>query len=104
MFVHYKVGGEGLNLTEANHVICMEPWWNNAVPYQGISRSWRRGQTKDVHVHWVITKGSIEKPILIMCENKSNMADSYLNGTDPIEMKSTGLNKESMLKLLNDCK
>ena len=99
LLVHYKVGGEGLNLIEANHVICIEPWWSPAVPNQGIARCWRRGQKKPVHVHWVITNKTIEDPILKMCENKEQLSDFYLHDGE-YAPQTTGLTKYEMQKLI----
>lgn len=99
LFVHYKVGGEGINLTQANHVICVEPWWTHAVHYQGIYRSWRRGQTKPVHVYWVLTENTIESMIIKMCDSKQNMSNSYLNGEEMDERK-VGIGKYEMKQLL----
>ena len=101
MLVHYKVGGEGLNLTEATHVILLEPWWTHAVHNQGIFRAWRRGQDKEVYAHWVLMKKSIELPILRLCENKQEIADFYLNnGMEPDNYKTIGLDIHSMKALL----
>ena len=99
MLVHYKVGGEGLNLIEANHVICIEPWWSPAVHSQAIARCWRRGQTKPVHVHWIITSKTIEQPILKMCANKDQLADHYMYESD-YDPQPVGLTKFEMQKLL----
>jgi SNF2 family DNA or RNA helicase len=99
LFVHYKVGGEGINLVQANHVICIEPWWTHAVHNQGIYRAWRRGQNKEVHVHWVLTENTIENFILKLCENKQNMSDSYLYGTK-LDQKPAGLSICQMSQLL----
>ena len=99
LLVHYKVGGEGLNLMEANHVICIEPWWSPAVHNQGIARCWRRGQKKQVHVHWVITAKTIEQPILKMCGNKDQLSDFYLYESE-YKPQPTGLTKWEMQKLI----
>ncbi len=99
LLVHYRVGGEGLNLMEANHVICIEPWWSPTVHNQGIARAWRRGQQKEVHVHWVITSKTIEEPILQMCANKDQLADFYLYEGE-YDPQPTGLTKYEMQKLL----
>ncbi|KKL85403.1 hypothetical protein LCGC14_1955090, partial [marine sediment metagenome] len=99
LLVHYKVGGEGINLPEGNHVLCIEPWWSPAVHNQGIARCWRRGQKKPVHVYWVITRKTIEQPILKMCANKDQLADFYLYGEE-YNPQPTGLTKYEMQKLL----
>ena len=59
--LNYKMGSEGLNLTEANNIILVDTWWNRTVEDQAIARSWRNGQTKIVNVYRFITKYSIEE-------------------------------------------
>ncbi len=100
LYVHYKVGGEGLNITAATHIICIEPWWTHAVHNQGIARAWRHGQTKTVHVHWVLTAGTIEEEILKMCENKHGMSEEYLYGKY-YEKKEVALSKRALEKMVN---
>ncbi len=80
LFLTYKVGSEGLNLTEATHCICIEPWWTNAVHNQAKARLWRTGQTKQVYVHNVIIKGSIEEKIVEICKGKDNIGSKLLRG------------------------
>ena len=99
IFMHYKVGGEGLNLTEANHVIFLEPWWCPAVHGQALARCHRRGQKKTVHAHWIILQGTIEIPILKMCENKDNLANYYLKDID-YSPEPTGLSKWALKRLI----
>lgn len=99
LFLTYKVGSEGLNLTEATHCICVEPWWTNAVHSQAKARLWRTGQTKPVYVHNLIIEGSIEEKILDICKEKEDMASSFLEGTER-KLKSRGLDKYTLGKLL----
>lgn len=101
MLVHYKVGGEGLNLIESNHVICIEPWWSPAVHNQAIARCWRRGQQKPVHVHWIITWRTIEQPILKMCGNKNQLSDFYMHDEE-YNPQPVGLTKGAMQLLLGE--
>lgn len=102
MLVNYRVGSEGLNLTCANHIICIEPWWTFATHEQAISRCWRLGQTKPVHVNWVIMKESVECGIHKMCEEKREIAATFsqLQVTDNKRNKTSGLNMVDMRKLL----
>ncbi len=69
-----KAGGVGLNLTNANHVIHFDRWWNPAVENQATDRAFRIGQKKNVIVHKFITKGTIEEKIDIMIEDKVKLA------------------------------
>src|SRR5690349_4394573 len=56
LLVSLMAGGFGLNLTSANHVFLMDPWWNASVESQAIDRVHRLGQTKDVHTYRFVTK------------------------------------------------
>ena len=99
LFLTYKVGSEGLNLTEATHCICIEPWWTNAVHKQAKARLWRTGQTKPVFIHNVVIKDSIEENIIKVCEGKDDMASTYLEGTER-KLRQPGLDKFTLGKML----
>jgi SNF2 family DNA or RNA helicase len=102
LFLTYKVGGQGLNLTVAAHCIPIEPWWTDAVDQQAVTRCWRFGQTEKVHVHRVIVKGTIEERVVNITKGKSAMAREYLEGTTKSLEKGVGLSKEMLRKLLED--
>lgn len=70
-----KAGGTGLNLTAANHVIHYDLWWNPAVESQATDRAFRIGQTKNVIVHRLINKGTLEEKIDNMISEKRTLAD-----------------------------
>ena len=74
-----KVGGVGLNLTGADHVIIVDPWWNPAVEEQAWSRAHRIGQTKKVVVTKLYSKGTIEEKILNLHQKKRGMIDFFLS-------------------------
>ncbi len=74
-----KVGGVGLNLTGADHVIIVDPWWNPAVEEQAWSRAHRIGQTKRVIVTKLYSKGTIEEKILNLHQKKRGMIDFFLS-------------------------
>ena len=59
--ISLKAGGVGLNLTAANYVFIMDPWWNPAVENQAIDRAYRIGQNKKVTVYRPLIKGSVEE-------------------------------------------
>lgn len=65
-----RAGGSGLNLTEAQHVIHIDRWWNPAVEAQATDRAYRIGQRRDVQVHKLITLGTLEERIDEMLERK----------------------------------
>ncbi len=77
-----KAGGFGLNLTAANHVIHYDRWWNPAVENQATDRSYRIGQTEDVHVYKMICEGTLEKQIDELLEKKKQLSESILGSGD----------------------
>jgi SNF2 family DNA or RNA helicase len=80
--ISLKAGGTGLNLTAADYVIHMDPWWNPAVEDQATDRAHRIGQERPVTVYRLVTEGTIEEKILQLHEKKRDLADSLLTGTD----------------------
>ncbi|MEJ7830718.1 MAG: DEAD/DEAH box helicase, partial [Segetibacter sp.] len=70
-----KAGGTGLNLTAGNHVIHYDMWWNPAVEAQATDRAFRIGQQKNVMVHRMITKGTLEEKIDDMLRSKKQLAN-----------------------------
>jgi SNF2 family DNA or RNA helicase len=73
-----KAGGVGLNLTAADYVIHLDPWWNPAVEQQATDRAHRIGQTRPVTVYKLVVKGSIEEQILSLHGSKRELVDSVL--------------------------
>lgn len=80
--VSLKAGGLGLNLTGANYVIHLDPWWNPAIEQQATDRAYRIGQKQNVTVYHLISEHTIEEKILRLHKTKRDMADSLLEGTD----------------------
>jgi hypothetical protein len=78
MVLSLKAGGVGLNLTEANHVIHFDRWWNPAVENQATDRAFRIGQKKNVMVHKFLTQGTIEEKIDAMLEEKAELSDKVV--------------------------
>jgi SNF2 family DNA or RNA helicase len=78
MVLSLKAGGVGLNLTEANHVVHFDRWWNPAVENQATDRAFRIGQKKNVVVHKFITQGSIEEKIDAMLEEKTRLSSEVI--------------------------
>jgi SNF2 family DNA or RNA helicase len=81
--ISLKAGGTGLNLTAADYVVHVDPWWNPAVESQATDRAYRIGQDKHVFVYKLITKSSIEEKILKLQERKKELFDSLLSGGGP---------------------
>ena len=77
--ISLKAGGFGLNLTAADYVIHLDPWWNPAVEAQATDRAHRIGQERPVTVYRLITKHTIEESIVALHENKRALADALLS-------------------------
>ena len=78
--ISLKAGGVGLNLTAAEYVFLLDPWWNPAVEAQAIDRSHRIGQTKPVFAYRLIARGTVEEKVLALQQSKRDLADSILSG------------------------
>ena len=76
--VSLKTGGFGLNLTAADTVILIDPWWNPMGEEQAIDRVHRIGQTKKVLVYKIITKGTIEEKIITLQQNKREIFENII--------------------------
>lgn len=84
-FISLKAGGVGLNLTEADYVFILDPWWNPAAEMQAESRAHRIGQDKQVFVYRFITSDTIEEKIRILQEQKSELSSRFITENDPLE-------------------
>ncbi|MEO6521723.1 MAG: SNF2-related protein [Mucilaginibacter sp.] len=76
--ISIKAGGVGLNLTEADYVFILDPWWNPAVEQQAIDRTHRIGQTKNVFIYKFITKDSVEEKILALQQRKLKLSNALI--------------------------
>jgi superfamily II DNA or RNA helicase len=94
--ISLKAGGFGLNLTAADYVIHLDPWWNPAVEDQASDRAHRIGQTRPVTVYRLVMKSSIEEKILGLHARKRELSDSLLDGTS----SATALSVEELRELL----
>jgi hypothetical protein len=74
-----KAGGTGLNLTAADYVYLLDPWWNPAVEAQAIDRTHRIGQTRPVFAYRIVAKNTIEERILELQQGKRDLADAILS-------------------------
>lgn len=95
--ISLKAGGTGLNLTEADMVIHLDPWWNPAVEDQASDRAHRMGQTKPVTVYRLVAEDSIEQKIIKLHEEKRELADKLLDG----ESSSKALSPDVLVGLLS---
>ncbi|WP_153730394.1 DEAD/DEAH box helicase [Sporosarcina obsidiansis] len=92
-----KAGGTGLNLTQANHVLHADRWWNPAVENQATDRAYRIGQTKFVHVHKFVTVGTIEEKIDEMLVEKAALSADLIHSSQWL----TELNDRELEDLLS---
>jgi len=93
-----KAGGTGLNLTAASHVVHFDRWWNPAVEDQATDRAYRIGQHRNVLVHKLVCRGTLEEQIDHMLREKRGMASEVLGGSG--ELPLTELSDTELLKLL----
>ncbi len=93
--ISLKAGGVGLNLTKADYVFIIDPWWNPAAENQAVSRAHRIGQDKQVFVYRFITENSIEEKIQLLKERKTSLADKFINSNNPFKE----ITKEEILDL-----
>ncbi len=96
--ISLKAGGLGLNLTAADYVIHMDPWWNPAVEDQASDRAHRIGQKRPVTVYRLVTEGTIEEKIVQLHEKKRDLADSLLGNTDV----SAKLSSDQLLEMIKE--
>lgn len=96
--ISIKAGGVGLNLTQADYVFILDPWWNPAVEQQAIDRSHRIGQEKKVFIYKFIAKDTVEEKILALQNRKKRLASSLIT-TEESFFKS--LTKADIQEILN---
>ncbi|MBP6385621.1 MAG: SWIM zinc finger family protein [Pseudarcicella sp.] len=93
-----KAGGVGLNLTEADYVYLVDPWWNPAVEQQAIDRTHRIGQKKNVFAYRMICKDTIEEKILLLQDRKRDIAKDIISTEDGFLKK---LSQNDIIDLFN---
>ena len=96
MLVSLRAGGTGLNLTAADNVFLLDPWWNPAVEDQAADRAHRIGQDRPVFVHRLIAEGTVEERILALQQSKRELAEAAL-GEGGV---GAALTREDLLSLL----
>jgi SNF2 family DNA or RNA helicase len=95
--IQIKAGGVGLNLTAADYVFIIDPWWNPAVEEQAINRTHRIGQDKKVMVYRFISSDTVEEKIQQLKAKKSRLADSFINTEQAVQK----MNLKRILEFLN---
>jgi SNF2 family DNA or RNA helicase len=83
--ISLKAGGVGLNLTAADYVFILDPWWNPAAEIQALNRAHRIGQDKSVFVYRYISSDTIEEKIIRLQEKKSRLADTFIHSNNPLK-------------------
>ncbi|MDG4767584.1 DEAD/DEAH box helicase [Solwaraspora sp. WMMD406] len=78
--ISLKAGGFGLNLTEADYCILLDPWWNPATEAQAVDRAHRIGQTSNVMVYRMVAKDTIEEKVMALKQRKAELFSSVLDG------------------------
>lgn len=86
--ISLKAGGVGLNLTQADYVFIIDPWWNPAAEAQAIARAHRIGQDKQVIAYRFITQNSIEEKILHLQDDKRRLAETFVADSETIPVLS----------------
>ncbi len=94
--ISLKAGGTGLNLTAADYVAILDPWWNPAIESQASDRAYRIGQENPVTIYRLIAENTIEEKIIRLHETKKSLADALLEGSD----MSNRLSRDEILRLL----
>lgn len=97
--ISLKAGGFGLNLTQADYVFIMDPWWNPAAEEQAVDRVHRIGQSKNVMVYRLVSAGTIEEKVMELKESKAALFDAVV---DDGEFFSSQLDAEQVRQLLMD--
>ncbi|MGQ4809841.1 hypothetical protein NKDENANG_03277 [Candidatus Entotheonellaceae bacterium PAL068K] len=96
MLVSLRAGGLGLNLTAADHVFLLDPWWNPAVEDQAADRTHRLGQDRPILVYRLVAEDTVEERILALQAHKRTLAAAVLGGAE----RAAALTREDILNLL----
>ncbi len=88
--ISLKAGGQGLNLTAAEYVFLLDPWWNPAVEAQAIDRAHRIGQMNRVFAYRLITRDTVEEKVLELQSTKRELADAIINADNSVIRNITG--------------
>ena len=95
--ISIKAGGIGLNLTAADYIFILDPWWNPAVEEQAVSRAHRIGQDKNIFVYRFISVGTVEEKIVRMQERKELLANDFAGSVNPLRL----LGEQKILEMLD---
>ena len=96
MLISLKAGGTGLNLTAADHVFLVDPWWNPAVEDQAADRAHRIGQDKPVMVYRLVAEDTVEERIIALQQRKRALAEAALGSAD----QAASITRDDLMALL----
>jgi SNF2 family DNA or RNA helicase len=97
--ISLKAGGYGLNLTAADHVMLMDPWWNPAVEAQAIDRAHRMGQERVVTALRLVSRGTVEEKIMKLQAHKRGLIEAALDDDQPM---MSGLTEDDLEQVLSE--
>ncbi len=95
--ISLKAGGHGLNLTAADYVFILDPWWNPAVEAQAVDRTHRIGQTRPVFAYRLIARETVEEKILELQQSKRNLADAIISADGSLMQRLTAEDLQLLL-------
>jgi superfamily II DNA or RNA helicase len=95
--ISLKAGGHGLNLTAADYVFILDPWWNPAVEAQAIDRTHRIGQTRNVFAYRLIARDTVEEKIIELQKTKRDLADAIISADSNVLRTLTAEDLEMLL-------
>jgi superfamily II DNA or RNA helicase len=95
--ISLKAGGHGLNLTAADYVFILDPWWNPAVEAQAVDRTHRIGQTRPVSAYRLIARDTVEEKILELQKTKRDLAEAIVSADDNVLRNLTAEDLEILL-------
>nr|MBA3480823.1 helicase SNF2 [Pirellulales bacterium] len=96
--ISLKAGGTGLNLTAADYVFLLDPWWNPAVESQAIDRAHRIGQRRPVFAYRLVARDTVEEKIIELQKKKRDLADAIISGDKSV---LAGLSADDLQSLLS---
>jgi SNF2 family DNA or RNA helicase len=92
-----KAGGQGLNLTAADYIYILDPWWNPAVEAQAVDRAHRIGQTRRVFAYRLIARDTVEEKIVALQDRKRELAESIVRADESMVSSLTAEDVEMLL-------
>jgi len=94
--VSLKAGGQGLNLTAADYIYILDPWWNPAVEAQAVDRAHRIGQTRRVFAYRLIARDTVEEKIVALQDRKRELAESIVRADESMVSSLTAEDVEML--------